>query len=181
MKTLNITLMVNATTLNNAETIGKNELMEFAKIIGMRSGSFMAHCEGNATHIANNDYEINATVQVDGCGDVSEIIKEAQRNWSAKPDIMQSIIFVTEEKQKPRDYEAVTCESCGQVMVKGYENIINPGTANEYYLCNMCHERDDDVIECEGCESYIDVGCLVKNPVTGENDLCPCCGNKLVF
>ena len=185
MKTLNITLTVKAATHNSAEAIGKHELMELTKIIGKRSGSSMASCSGNTTYMEYDNYEVNATVQINGGGDVSEIIKEAQRVWSTKPEILNSCIFVSEEQkpepvQKPRDYEAVTCDSCGQIMVKGYENVINPDTDEEYCLCERCFTdkcNDGEVDYCEYCEHYIDCGSFVLNPVTGENNLCPCCGN----
>lgn len=188
MKTLSITLTIKANSNNSAEILGKHELMELTKIIGTRSGSSMASCSGNTTHMEYDNYEVNATVQINGCGDVSEIIKEAQHVWSAKPEILNSCIFVSEEQksepvQKPRNYEPVTCDSCGQIMVKGYENVINPGTEEEYCLCERCFTdacNEDEVDYCEHCEHYIDRESLALNPVTGENDLCPCCGCKVI-
>ena len=188
MKTLNITLTIKANSNNSAEILGKHELMELTKIIGKRSGSSMASCSGNTTYMEYDNYEVNATVQIDGCGDVSEIIKEAQRVWSTKPEILSSIIFVSEEQkpepvQKPRDYEPVTCDSCGQIMVKGYENVVNPETDVEYCLCERCFTdacKEKEVICCECCETYIGMEYLVMNPVTGERDLCPCCGCKIL-
>lgn len=184
MKTLNITLTVLANTLNDAENRGKMELMELVKIIGMRSGSNIASCSGDTDHLDNDKYEVNAKVQIDGCGDVTEIIKEAQHRWNNKFDILSSSIFVEEQKsepvQKPRDYESVSCDSCGQMMVKGYENVINPGTDEEYCLCERCFTdtcNDGEVVYCEYCDHYIDCDSFVLNPVTGKNNLCPCCGN----
>lgn len=188
MKTLNITLTVNAPGYTSADELGKKNLMELVKIIGMRSGSSMASCTGETNHLEYTTYEVNATVKIDSCGDVSEIIKEAQRVWGAKPEILGSIIFVSEEEQKPepvqkpRDYEPVTCKHCGQIMVKGYENVINPGTEDEYCLCERCYTdavKDSEVIGCKHCKNSIDAEILVLNPVTNDYDLCPVCGNKI--
>ena len=35
-------------------------------------------------------------------------------------------------------YEPVTCAHCGQIMIKGYENVVNPKTEKEYSLCERC-------------------------------------------
>ncbi len=189
MKTLNINLIVKANDTNTAENIGKHQLMELAKIVGMRSGSSIASCTGHTNCVDIGYYEIIATVQIDGTGDVNEIIKEAQRNWNANPNIISSVIFVAEEQkpepvQKAKEPETCECFECGQVMVKGYTNIINPGSSEEYYLCNGCLERaieNDDVITCQCCDEYINTNDLVHNPVTGNEDLCPCCGNKIEY
>lgn len=189
MKTLNITLTIKATNYSVAETFGKNELMELAKIIGMKSRSCMASCAGNTNYVADGVYEVEATVQIDGRLDVTEIIKEAQRNWNANPNIISNTVFVVEEQnfepvQKEKQYEPCECCACGQVMVKGYQHTINRNTDIEYYLCNSCFEYaidEDEVIECQCCDEYINVDNLVPNPVTGKKDLCPCCGNKIEY
>lgn len=185
MKTLNITMTVLADSYKEADYRGQAELMELVKRIGMSSGSTIASCEGDTKHRVDNRYEVKAKVRLDGIGDVTSIIEETQDAWLHKFDILYSSIYAAEEEksepvQKPRDYEAVTCERCGQVMVKGYENVINHGTEYEYCLCNMCYEGDDDVFECDGCLADIDRKDLVLNPVTCEKDLCPCCGSKIV-
>ena len=144
MKTLNITLVMTADTYEEADLYGKLDLMEFAKIVGYRSGSTLASCEGETKHVAGNQYEVKAKMQIDGNANATEVIQEAQLRFNLKPRIISSTIFVSEEKkpepvQKPRNYEPVTCEACGQIMVKGYENVINPGTEDEYYLCERCY------------------------------------------
>ena len=184
MKTLNITLTVLANNYNDADKRGQEELMELVKRIGMSSGSSVASCEGDTNHLEGNKYEVYANVKLNGTGNINKVITETQRAWNDKFDIIGCLMFVTEEQksepvQKPRDYESVTCESCGQVMVKGYENVINPGTDSEYCLCNMCYEHDEKTIECEYCLNPISADCLAMNPVTGDHDLCPVCGNKL--
>lgn len=188
MKTLNITMAIAADTYEEAELKGKLDLMEFVKTVGMRSLSSIGACEGETKRISDVMYEVNAKVQIDGTVNVNEIIQEVQKTWKTKPHIIYSSIFASEEKkpepvQKPRDYEPVNCESCGQIMVKGYENVINPETEEEYCLCERCFTdayNEGEVICCECCESYIDMEHLVLNPVTGERDLCPCCGCKII-
>ena len=187
MKTLNITLTIAADTHDEAELRGKLDLMEFAKTVGMRSGSSIASCEGDTKDISSIMYEVNAKVQIDGNINVNEIIQEVQKTWQMKAHIIHSSIFVDESKkpepvQKPVDYKPVTCAGCGQVMVKGYDNVVNPKTENEYSLCERClvdAVDKDEVLFCECCESYIDSEDMVENPVTEEANLCPCCGNNV--
>ena len=191
MKTLNITLTIKANNYSNADALGQHELMELVKIIGFKSGSYMASCAGNTEYVADGVYEVNANVKLDGEGNVNDIIKEVQRVWSSKPEIISNVIFVTEEQkhepepvQKEKQYESCNCEACGQMMVKGYQHTINRHTANEYHLCNSCLDNaieEDEIIECQCCSEYVDVDNLVLNPVTDENDLCPCCGHKIIF
>ena len=71
MKTLNITLVVVAPGYTSADEIGKKNLMEMAKIIGMKSRSSMASCTGDTKHLEYDKYEVSAIVQIDGEGDVS--------------------------------------------------------------------------------------------------------------
>ena len=189
MKTLNITLTIKANDYNVADILGQGALIELVKTIGINSGSYIASCSGNTEYAADGVYEVSATVELDGNGDVTEIIKEMQLTWNANPNIMSSSIFVTEEQkpepvQKEKEPETYVCYECGQVMVKGYEHTINPGTEEEYYLCNACFEREvdnDNVITCQCCDEYVNANDLVRNPVTGNNDLCPCCGNKIEY
>lgn len=185
MKTLNITLGIFADSYEEADLYGKCALMEFAKEVGMSSGSTVASCEGETKYVAGRCYNVDAKMQIDGNINVNEVIHDAQQRWNDKYYISSSSIFVVEEQksepvQKPRDYEAVTCASCGQVMVKGYEHVINKGSDNEYCLCVRCWDGDDDVFTCECCEEDIDREALVMNPVTGERDLCPVCGCKVI-
>lgn len=186
MKTLNITLVMTADTYEEADLYGKCDLMEFAKIVGYRSGSTVASCEGETKCVAGNQYEVKAKMQIDGNTNVMEVIQEAQNRFNLKPRILSSSIFVSEEQksepvQKPRDYEAVTCDSCGQIMVKGYENVVNPGTDEEYHMCERCFTdayKEKEVLCCWYCENNISREHLVLNPVTDKNDLCPICGRK---
>ena len=184
MKTLNITLSIMAETHAEADLYGKCALMEFAKAVGMRSGSTVASCEGETEYIAGRQYNVNAEMQIDGNINVNETIQEAQQNWNNNPRIFSSTIFVSDEQkpepvQKPRDYEPVTCAACGQVMVKGYETVINNGTDNEYCLCNCCCEEsheEGEIGTCCNCDFWIDMEDLVENPVTHKKNICPVCG-----
>lgn len=186
MKTLNITLVTKANSYKEAEMYGMNDMMELAKIIGVRSGSTVASCNGDVKHMNSNEYEVSAKMQIDGTINVDQLIKEMQEHWSHRPRILTSCIFVSEEQkpepvQKPRDYEPVACDSCGQIMVKGYENVINPGTEVERHLCERCFTdayKEKAVTTCWCCENVIGREDMVQNPVTGENDLCPICGCK---
>lgn len=189
MKTLNITLGIFADTYEEADLYGKCALMDFAKMVGMRSRSTVASCEGDTKYVAGRSYNVNAKVQIDGNVNVNEVIQEVQQRWSDKHYISSSSVFVSEEQksepvQKPRDYEAVSCEDCGQIMVKGYENVINPGSGIEYCLCERCFTdavNSHEVTGCKHCNNYISVEDLVENPVTKEYDLCPVCGNKVIL
>lgn len=184
MKTLNITLGIYADTYEEADLYGKCALMEFVKKVGMDSRSTVASCEGDTKYVAGRSYNVNAKIQIDGNVNVNEIIQDAQQRWSDKYYISSSSIFVSEEKkpepvQKPRDFQAVTCDSCGQIMVKGYENVINPKIEDEYHLCERCFTdayNRKEVICCEYCENYVGREYLVLNPVTGKKNLCPVCG-----
>lgn len=189
MKTLNITLTIKANTHDSAEILGQHNLMELVRIAGMRSGSGIATCTGDTHYVSDGVYAVEATAQIDGNGDVTEIIMEAQRKWHAKPDVISSGIFVSED-QKPepvqhaKEPETCECFECGQVMVKGYANVINRDSSEEYYLCNGCLEcaiENDDVITCQCCDEYVNANDLVYNPVTCNEDLCPCCGNKIEY
>ena len=84
MKTLNINLTVKAINHDTAENFSVNMLKELTRIIGMRSGSSIASCTGHTNCVDIGSYEVIATVQIDGTNNVTEIIKEAQRNWNAK-------------------------------------------------------------------------------------------------
>lgn len=189
MKTLNITLVMKADSYEEADLYGKLDLMEFAKIVGYRSGSTVASCEGNTESMDDGKYEVKAKMQIDGNCNVNDVIQAAQFRFNLKPRIISSNIFVYEEQkpepvQKPRDYEAVSCEDCGQIMVKGYENVINPGSDVEYCLCERCFTdavNSHEVTACKHCNNYISVEDLVENPVTKEYDLCPVCGNKVIL
>jgi hypothetical protein len=182
MKTLNIILTVKAINTNTAEQIGKRELMEFAKTLGLRSGSFMASCEGDTTYKEYDLYEVDARVQIDGSFDVTETIKEMQRKRSDKAEIFSSMIFVSdtkpEEKHEPKP-EVVACDECGQIVVKGYETVVNKGTDAEYTLCAECLDRlweEGDITSCMCCENWIDNDELIENPVMHEKNICPVCG-----
>ena len=184
MKTLNITLGIFADSYEEADLDGKCALMEFAKKVGMGSGSTIASCEGETKYVAGRSYNVNAKMQIDGNINVEDTIQEAQQCWNDKHYTSHSSIFVEDEKkpepvQKPRDYKPVTCKRCGQVMVKGYDNVINHGLDNEYSLCERClvdEVDEDEVIFCESCENYIDVDDLIENPVMHEKNICPVCG-----
>jgi len=186
MKTLNIILTVKAISTNTAEMICKRELMEFAKTLGLRSGSFMASCDGNTTYKEYDLYEVDANVQIDGNFDVTETIKEMQRNWSNKSEILSSMVFVyetkPEEKHEPKP-AVVTCDECGQIIVKEYATVVNKGIGAEYVVCEECLDdlwEKGTVTKCEHCGNWIDNDELVENPVTHEDSICPICGANYI-
>ena len=185
MKKLDVRLVVKANDIHEAEAITQRELMGLVKLIGMKSGSSIGSCRGDVTlSLGCHTYQAAALVEIDGNGDVNGAIAGVQNEWNMKPEILSSSIFVTEEKHEevtPKP-ATVVCENCGQILMKGSENIINPETTNEYYLCDDCLEvaLDNDVVVCcDCCETYVSEDDLVKNPVTGSDDLCPYCGNKI--
>lgn len=184
MKKLNVNLVVKANDMQVAECIGTRELMGLAKLIGMSGGSSVASCKGDTEPLVYGKYQVNATIEIDGNGDVNGLIKAVQNEWATKDEILNSVIFVTEEKhEEPQQRPAtVVCENCGQILLKGSEVIVNPDTEHEYCLCGECYDiaYDNDVVVCcECCDAYISKDELVKNPVTGSDNLCPYCGNVI--
>ena len=176
MKKLDVRLVVNANNIHEAEAIAQRELMGMVKLIGMKSGSSIGSCKGDTLSLGCRTYQVAALIEIDGNGDVNGAIAGVQNEWNMRSDILSSSIFVTEEAPKP---VTVTCANCGQIMVKGSENIINPETTNEYYLCDDCLEVavDNDVVtHCDCCERYVSKDELVENPVTHKAVLCPYCG-----
>lgn len=183
MKKLNVNLVVKANDMNTAKAIGERELMGLAKLIGMSSGSMVASCHGDTQPLAYGKYNVDATIEIDGNGDVNGFIKAVQREWALKDEILSSTIFVTEEKHEETPKPAtIVCDECGQTLMKGSEYTVNPETTNEYHLCGDCIDNaidGGDIVNCGICDAYFDADELVKNPVTGSDDLCPYCGNKI--
>lgn len=172
MKKLEITMSIKANNTNEAESIAKRELMDLAKVIARNNGSSMAMGEGNATKTCNG-YKVEATVMVDGAGNVNEIAKYSQCLWMSRPEILKSAIFVSEEeKQEKAKY---TCKVCGYAMTTP-EIVVNEGMENEYYMCKDCF-NDSEIQWCCICHSYVDG--LVENPVTHKKCICPHCGDMI--
>lgn len=190
MKNFDITLMVKANSILEAEKVGKQALMDFAKTVGMRNGSATACCNGKAEAIFNGEYEVTATVSVDGNGNTDDIVKEVQRAWMRNAEIINSTIFVpnnessvTEEKHEENP-EIIICNRCGQVIVGGYETAVNKGTVAEYALCTECiakMHKEDKIDFCECCGEWIDMDDIVENPVTHKRNICPVCGEIYDF
>lgn len=184
MKKLNVNLVVKANDMNTAEAIGERELMGLARLIGMSSGSMVASCHGDTQPLTYGKYNVDATIEIDGNGDVNGFIKAVQREWAQKSEILNSTIFVTEEKHEEvtPPPATVVCANCGQILMKGSENIIDPETSNEHYLCDDCLGlalNRDEVVHCDCCDTWVSDDELVENPVTEENSLCPYCGDNI--
>lgn len=177
MKNINITMTVSAMTTRDAENIAQRELMEFAKIIGMHSGSSMASGDGNAIFVDDNTYQIDATVQIDGNGDIDSIIKDAQRAWTRNPNIINSMIFVSNKADNaPNDEDAYVCDCCGKTTNDAVY-IFDPEDDDGYDLCESCFNEavdNGDVAYCPKCGMYVTN--IVENPVTHEHNICPACG-----
>ena len=182
MKNLNITMTMKADSTNSAERLAMSELMHMAQIVGKHSGSMMTSGSGYAEHVSYDIYKVEAEVQVDGTGDVTDIIKETQMAWSTKPEIMNSMILVTETKPEVEaepEPERKRCDRCGCVLSKhDPQYIVNKDMETEYVVCDVCFD-DDDIVTCDICEHAFDDDELALNPVTCSYDLCPYCGNKL--
>lgn len=170
MKKLEIIMSIKANNTNEAESVAKRELMDLAKVIARNNGSSMAMGEGKATKTCNG-YKVEATVMVDGTGNVNEIARYAQCLWMDKPEILKSAIFVSEEEKAK-----YTCKVCGRAM-ESPDSIVNEDTENEYYICEDCLDDDDEIQWCYTCGSYVDG--LVENPVTRNKCICPHCGEMV--
>ena len=185
MKKLDVRLVVKANNIHEAEAITQRELMGLVKLIGMKSGSSIGSCRGDVTlSLGCHTYQAAALVEIDGNGDVNGAIVSVQNEWNMKPEILSNSIFVTEEKREEVTPPPATivCDECGQILMKGSENVINPETSNEYHLCDECLGvalNGEEIVYCDVCNAYSDADELVKNPVTGSDDLCPYCGNKI--
>ena len=179
MKNLEITLSVRANNLGHAENIAKRELMELAKVIGKRSGSSMASGSGEATHIAGDAYQINATVSIDGNGNVNNIIKEIQNIWMNKFEIVRSVVCIVDEPKADPVEDMEKCECCGGYFHAADMAVINRDTEEEYWLCAACFDKAEDIICCGSCREYVNQGDLVENPVKHTYNICPCCGETM--
>lgn len=179
MKKLNVNLVVKANNKHEAEAIAQRELMGLVKLIGMKSGSSIGSCKGDTLPLGCRTYQVAALIEIDGNGEMNSIIYGIQNEWNARSDILSSSIFVTEDAPKPA---TIVCANCGQILMKGSEYTVNPETTNEYHLCGNCLDNAidcGDIVNCSICDTYFDADELVKNPVTGSDDLCPYCGNKI--
>lgn len=175
MKNLEVSLVVRANNTNHAANIAMRELLELAKVIAKRNAGTMGQGSGSATPLTSDAYQVNATVSIDSKGNVNDIIKDIQNVWMHKPEIMHSMFTVEEEKQEePKRFR---CKRCGGMFKEDDVRTINAETDHEYYLCDRCYDEDENVDYCECCEMY--VGELIENPVTHDNNICPCCGETL--
>lgn len=179
MKNLEVSLVVRANNTNHAENIAMRELLELAKVIAKRNAGTMGQGSGSATPLASDAYQVNATVSIDSKGNVNDIIKDIQNVWMHKPEIVHSMFTVEEEKQETEtNYPICRCNACGCAFNnESAGEYVNPGTKNEYWMCDDCiadKEHDGALGYCECCDHYIDA--LVENPVTHEKNICPCCG-----
>ena len=183
MKKLDVRLVVNANNIHEAEAIAQRELMGLVKLIGMKSGSSVGSCKGDTLSLGCRTYQVAALIEIDGNGDVNGSIHGIQNEWNMKSEILSSSIFVTEEKHEAAPNPAtIVCDECGQILMKGSENVINPETTNEYHLCDECLGvalNGEEIVYCDVCNAYFDADELVENPVTDSDDLCPYCGNKI--
>lgn len=188
MKNLRIVMTIKANSKNEAETIVKSELMDLAMVLGRNNGSMMAMGEGNVAETSDGKYKAEATLKLDGNGNVNDIVYTAQCLWMTKPNILKSAIFVNEEEStKVKEPEApkvktAECKRCGQVEPIDDLSVVNPEMEDEYYLCEECYEdaqNEDEIIDCCNCMNTVDVDKLVANPVTYSRSICPICGENL--
>lgn len=189
MKKLNVSMVVKAKDGREAEAIAQREVTGLTKLVVMVGGGNIGFGCGDNKPLAYGKYQVDTSIEVDINKDVNDIIKAVQREWATKDEILNSTIFVTEgsvqqqEAPKPQHNPAtVSCANCGQMLMKGSEYTVNPETANEYHLCGDCIDNaidGGDIVNCGICDAYFDADELVKNPVTGSDDLCPYCGNKI--
>ena len=177
MKNIEISMVVRAESVNNAENIAMRELMELAKAVAKRNGGSMGQGSGSASPIASDAYQVNATVTINCNANVNDILAEVQHIWMDKPEIVHSAFAVAEEKQE--EAHLIKCERCGGMFNEDDTWVINAETDKEYHLCEHCLNAgaDVDVSWCDSCERY--VGELIENPVTHEKNICPCCGETL--
>ena len=183
MKNLNIMMTIKANSTKEAESIVTRELAELAKRIAFNNGSFMIGGKCDVTE-ANGNYKANANMEITDYASLNDTIYTMQALWMTKPDILKSVVFVSESEEKKEEPKAnekvLRCDCCDCVVTDGYISTINPNTDNEYEMCADCLETamdNGDVELCEVCNNH--VSDFITNPVTGENNLCPCCGNNL--
>lgn len=183
MKNLEVSLVVRADNTNHAESIAMRELLELAKVVAKRNGGAMGQGSGGATPLASDAYQVNATVSIDSKGNVNDIIKDIQNVWMHKPEIVHSMFTVEEEKQdtetnQMEDMEQCAC--CGGYFHAGDMVVVNRDTDNEYWLCDGClDEEAEELVVCGWCHEYVNKENLIENPVTHDNNICPCCGETL--
>lgn len=186
MKNIEISLVVRANSVNNAENIAMRELMELAKAVAKRNGGSMGQGSGNATPIASDAYQVNATVSINCNANVNDILAEVQRIWVNKPEIVHSAFAVAEEKQEKtctahKRKPAFICAGCRREFYDEQDGErINRNTADEYWMCDDClanKEHKGEIGWCCACDNYVDA--LVENPVTHKKNICPCCGEIL--
>lgn len=138
MKTLEITMNVKANDVKTAEKIAMNELMTLAKIVGQTSGSSMACGSGNATYVDDDMFRIDANVQVDGIGDINEVVKEVQQAWLNSSDIVNSMIFVVTETnvEEDEDEHYIVCDNCDMELYA--DDIVKNPIPGGPDLCPNC-------------------------------------------
>ena len=173
---LNITMNIKANNDQEVQPIVTNTFMNLA----LNAGCMMA-CGGvNIDHVKDSMYKVTTTMEVDNASNV----EKAAQKLTDNPNILNSLIVVTEDKseakQEPeRAIAKHICHMCNNAYIEA-ENVVNPGKANEYYLCNECAEDacyEGTVEWCEECEHH--VSDLIENPVTHKKNICPICGNTL--
>lgn len=179
MKKLNINMIINANNAHDAEEIAANELANMVRAIAMVTG--MGVGGGSAEQISNDKYQVTASVQVSDNGAEMNIAQRFQKGWLNNPNIIATNIMMTDNVE-PQQHATMVCANCGQMLMKGSEYIVNPDSDHETIMCGNCLDNALDaevVVECDICGTYVSKGQLVKNPVTGSDDLCPYCGNKI--
>ena len=183
MKNLVITLNIKANSKNEAEAIAMRELMQLAQA----THCTMASGSGDAVY-ADGGYVVKSEMNMDG--DV-HAIHDMQERWLYSPTILSSAILVNEEKQpetevkhdeppKSRIHRPRQCECCGDLCADDHP--VHRNDKDVLYLCDECWDAaldEGDVYYCESCENYVDVDCLVENPVTHKENICPCCGENI--
>ena len=185
MKNIEISLVVRANSVNNAENIAMRELMELAKAVAKRNGGAMGQGGGSATPIASDAYQVNATVTINCNTNINDILAEVRNIWMCKPEIVHSAFAVAEEKREaqanPMD-DMEQCECCGGYFHAGDMVVVNRDTEHEYWLCPGCFDfkaEEEEITCCGKCNEYVDMEALVENPVTHDKNICPLCGETL--
>lgn len=169
---MKITMTVKAISINNAEEIAIQALYDFTKSV-----SFAANGNGHATHIKDDKYQVDASVEISCKADEKKLMEAMSAIWTSNPNIINGFVFFDSIAQTEHDKVEYYCSRCGCVLDDD-KTEINPGTNYSYFLCNDClakDERSGKISWCDECQNY--VSGLIENPVTHEKNLCPICGH----
>lgn len=182
MKNLSVMMTVKATNPTKAEEISMSALMDMAKLLAKKSGASMAGGSGNANRLSDGVYHVDAKMFIDGSIEKDDIMA-IQSAWMDKAEIVNSMILVEDETETMAATETKqpitrSCDVCGQMMTYDANKVRNKDGV--WDICDECIEgllNDGEIVVCESCDEMFFYDCQHLNPVTGEANICPCCGH----